>query len=118
ILSSSQTGRGVYASRQLARGVLVEISPVLLFPREEYLAHGRHTALDSYTFVWRDKSHGGQKVWALALGLGSLFNHSPSPNVSYTLDYVTLSIRYTTSQPIAAGEELFICYGRDEDMWW
>ena len=70
IRSSPHTGRGVYTSRDLERGTLVEISPVLLFPREEYLAHGRHTALDSYTFVWRDKTHGGEKIWALALGLG------------------------------------------------
>jgi hypothetical protein len=70
IHSSAHTGRGVYASYELGRGVVVEISPVLLFPREEYLAHGRHTALDSYTFVWRDKTRGGERIWALALGLG------------------------------------------------
>ena len=52
------------------RGVLVEISPVLLFGRDEYMAHGRHTALESYTFVWRDGRR-GEKAWALALGLGA-----------------------------------------------
>ena len=40
------------------------------------------------------------------------------PNVSYTLNYDSMSIWYTTSQRIAAGDELVICYGREEDMWW
>lgn len=29
-----------------------------------------------------------------------------------------MSIRYTTSQPVKAGEQLFISYGREEDLWW
>ncbi len=40
------------------------------------------------------------------------------PNISFTLDYDAMSIRYTTSQPLEPGDELFICYGREEDMWW
>jgi len=47
----------------------LEISPVLLFPAEEYQSFGRFTRLDDYTFVWR-KGQGGKDVMALALGLG------------------------------------------------
>jgi len=50
---------------------------------------------------------------ALALGLGSLFNHSETPNVSYTLDTFTESIRYTTTKLIDSGDELFIFYGHN-----
>lgn len=53
------------ASREIPAHTLVEISPVLLFEKEEYQEHGRHTVLDHYTFVWRDGR------MALALGLGS-----------------------------------------------
>lgn len=70
IRSSASDGRGVYASKPIPRGTLIEISPVLLFNKEEYTSHGRHTLLDSYTFVWKDRLKGGQKSWALALGLG------------------------------------------------
>lgn len=42
---------------------------------------------------------------------GSLFNHSVSPNVSYTLDLETESIRYITTRTIDEGEELCIFYG-------
>lgn len=70
IKSNSETGRGVYASYAINANIAIEISPVLLFTREEYIAHGKHTALDSYTYVWKDRSKGGEKTWALALGLG------------------------------------------------
>ncbi|WFD34068.1 tRNA-specific adenosine deaminase subunit tad3 [Malassezia cuniculi] len=55
---------------------------------------------------------------ALALGLGSLFNHHPtSPNVSFELDKKAMAIRYRTVRPVAPGEELCICYGAGR-MWW
>ncbi|KAI0647731.1 hypothetical protein C8Q79DRAFT_999339 [Trametes meyenii] len=98
-------GRGVYACREISAQTLIEVSPVLLFTVEEYEAHGRHTVLDHYTFKWRDGR------MALALGLGSLFNHSQRPNVSYTLDSASESIRYTTSRRILPDEELCIFYG-------
>ncbi|EIN12900.1 hypothetical protein PUNSTDRAFT_82368 [Punctularia strigosozonata HHB-11173 SS5] len=48
---------------------------------------------------------------ALALGLGSLFNHSDTPNISYSLDHSTESIRYKTTRQIDLDEELCIFYG-------
>ncbi|KAG5648305.1 hypothetical protein DXG03_004877 [Asterophora parasitica] len=50
---------------------------------------------------------------ALALGLGSLFNHSEHPNVSYSHDTSTESIRYTTVRDVAPDEELCIFYGHN-----
>lgn len=95
------------ASKWTPIGTLIEVSPVLFFSKEEYHEHGRHTALDHYTFKWRDGR------MALALGLGSLFNHSDAPNVSYTLDSSTESIRYTTTKNIYPDEEFCIFYGHN-----
>ena len=52
------------AARTITAQTVVEISPVLLFGKDEYGTYGKHTVLDHYTFVWKD----GQ--YALALGLG------------------------------------------------
>jgi len=104
---SEGKGRGVFASRQIEAHAVIEISPVLLFSPAEYQEHGRHTILDHYTFKWRDGK------MALALGLGSLFNHSANPNVSYTIDPLTDSIRYTTTRIVNSGEELCIFYGHN-----
>ncbi|TFY83788.1 hypothetical protein EWM64_g213 [Hericium alpestre] len=98
-------GRGVFATRTITAQTLVEICPVLLFSAEEYELHGKYTVLDHYTFKWRDGR------MALALGLGSLFNHSENPNISYTIDSTTDSIRYTTARRIEPNEELCIFYG-------
>lgn len=110
-------GRGVYATTSIPGETLIEISPVLLFPPAEYALHGSKTQLDGYTFVWKRTSDGAA-VMALALGLGSLFNHHPgSPNVKWMLDHATHSIRYTTTRRVEAGEELTISYGTGR-MWW
>ncbi|KAJ3763320.1 cytidine deaminase-like protein [Lentinula raphanica] len=105
IQHSESKGRGVYASRRIERNTVIEISPVLFFGIEEYEKHGKFTILDHYTFKWKDGR------MALALGLGSLFNHSSSPNVSYKLDHQTDSIRYETARDIEEDEELCIFYG-------
>jgi tRNA-specific adenosine deaminase 3 len=44
-----------------------------------------------------------------------LFNHSATPNVSYTLHPETLTIHYQTTRPVATWEELCICYG--DKLW-
>lgn len=116
IFTSPKSGRGVYATRPIAAGTTVEISPILLFPGEEYEKHGQHTQLDSYTFVWSKRS-GGQSDMALALGMGSLFNHHPNPNVSWRRDQESLTIAFTTARSIRSGEELCISYGVGR-MWW
>ena len=54
------------ANRTIPAQMVIEISPVLLFGKDEYASHGKYTTLDHYTFVWRD----GQ--YALALGLGEI----------------------------------------------
>jgi tRNA-specific adenosine deaminase 3 len=43
--------------------------------------------------------------------LGSLFNHSSHPNVSYTIDPAHECIRYTSTRTINPEEELCIFYG-------
>ncbi|KAI9443456.1 hypothetical protein H4582DRAFT_1196519 [Lactarius indigo] len=97
-------GRGVYASRTIPAHTVLEISPALLFSAEEYEAHGRHTVLDRHSFMWKDGK------MALALGLGSLFNRSDSPNVSYSIDTATESIRFTTTRGVEPDEELCVCH--------
>jgi len=85
--------------------VLLYISPVLLFDEKNYEEHGKHTVLDHYTYNWTN----GSKV--LALGLGSMFNHSSNPNMGFILDYTNMRIIYKTIKSIEANSELCISYG-------
>ena len=56
---------------------------------------------------------GGDKL--LALGYGSLFNHSGHPNVDYRVDAANLCIRYLSGHNIQKDEELCISYV--ENLW-
>lgn len=102
---------------------MIEISPVLLFNKQEYDDHGKHTLLDHYTFSCKD----GRMALALGLGpscilldlpklittakKGSLFNHAENPNMSFSVDPVRECIVYTSVRAIQPDEELCIFYG-------
>ncbi|KAG0055191.1 hypothetical protein BGZ83_009367 [Gryganskiella cystojenkinii] len=97
-------GRGIVTRKPIPSRTVIDISPILLFPAGEYTAHGQYTQLDHYTYRWQ----GGM---ALALGLGSMFNHSNKPNVGFQRDFANKVIRYTTLREIKENEELCISYG-------
>ncbi|OBZ90355.1 SET domain-containing protein 7 [Choanephora cucurbitarum] len=103
--NDSIRGRGVFTNEPLGRNTLIEISPILFFNAAEYEEHGKYTILDHYTYCWKDG-------FALALGLGSMFNHDNSPNVGFIRDIPNKLIRYVTLRPIEKGEELCISYGQ------
>ena len=120
-------GRGVFATKTIPAGVTIDISPVLIFETCESQA----TILEHYTYTWpaegdilensdqrtlsnvSSSSQEGVKRsrQALALGLGSMFNHNRTPNVAWERNIPTLSIRYFTLRQISEGEELCISYG-------
>lgn len=62
------------------------------------------TALHDYYFQW-----GGDRA-AIALGLGSLYNHSERNNARFTLDYEFGQIRFLAVRDIEAGEEITTNY--------
>ena len=47
----------------------------------------------------------------LALGVGSLFNHSRNPNLDYRIDHDQLVIKFFAAHDIVHDEELTIFYG-------
>jgi uncharacterized protein len=105
-------GRGVFARRAIPRGEVFETSPVLVLPDEsvEDFASG----LGSYVFEW------GKGKLALALGYGSLYNHSYRPNARYD-DVGPQAKAFRALRDIAPGEEITVNYngepGRRKKVW-
>lgn len=97
---------GVYSTQQISPGTLIETAHCILISRCEYEHHLCHTILEHYVFNGRD----GTKL--LALGIGSLFNHSSNPNVDYRIDHDMQLISFTAAREIGPDEELCIFYGR------
>jgi len=96
--------RGVFATRPFARGEVVERCPVVQ-QRDEDVAGN----LNDYVFDL------GEGTSGIALGYGSLYNHSRNPHLGYTYDPDRNEMLFTARRPIRAGEEIFASYG---DRWW
>jgi hypothetical protein len=105
---SATHGAGVFATRAFAEGEVIERCPVLVVAaeHEERIAG---TAFDGYCYTWDDEG------LALALGFGSLYNHSTEPNARYWTCTDELVVEIVAHRPIAAGDEVLINYNGDPD---
>ncbi len=101
-------GRGVFTSKGFRKGELVEVCPMLVFNTKERELLDQ-TLLYNYMFLWGDDDSQS----ALALGYGSLYNHSSAPNVRYLVDYENETLEVHTVRDIAPGEELCFNYNGD-----
>jgi SET domain-containing protein len=99
-------GRGVFAKRPFEAGELIERAAVLVLNADEEPTHPGQT-LYHYVFDW------GTGYCALALGYGSLYNHSYQPNCYYLKNKEGKSIDFLALRNIEIGEELLINYNRD-----
>ena len=78
---------------------------MLVIPADQRAAI--HTSvLHDYYFVWGADHNQA----AIALGFGSLYNHSDTPNVAFLPDYDHLTIDFISLRPLRAGEELLVDY--------
>lgn len=72
---TAKKGRGVFALKPFKKHELIERAPVIVIPQLQADLL-RETVLSDYFFDWDDN-------YAIALGYGSLFNHSYDPNAGY-----------------------------------
>ena len=96
-------GRGVFALRLIRKGELIEKVPMLVMPDDENL---EGTVISKYCFAW------GRGTVALALGFGSLYNHSYRPNARYD-DVGPQTKEFTALRDIEPGEEIVVNYNGD-----
>ena len=103
-------GRGVFATRNIAAGELIETAPVVIVPAEQVdRIYG--TVLEYYVFDW----YADASAFAIALGTASLYNHSYLPNVRYLKRFDEGLIEFRALRNIAAGDELVSNYNGDPD---
>ncbi|MEZ4956625.1 MAG: SET domain-containing protein [Saprospiraceae bacterium] len=108
---SDISGRGVFTGEPIEEGALIEICPVIVLPEKELpIIHG--TTLHDYYFLWGDD----QKQCAIALGYGSLYNHSYEPNAKYLLDYDHQTIDFYAIKNIEPGEEILVNYNGEAHL--
>ncbi len=111
VSQTSYAGRGVFAAEDIPAGALIEECPILVLPETEMSA-AMGTELGNYIFQWGPSRDEG----AVALGYGSLFNHSFSPNAMYIRKLHTKTLMFVALEAIGAGTEITVNYnGSPED---
>jgi SET domain-containing protein len=105
--SSLLSGRGVFASRRFDAGETIEVCPVL-FVGDNGWEHLESAGLSGYYFAWNEGA-------AIALGYGSLYNHSWVPNAQYHADDDAAVIVYSALTAIEAGDEITVNYCGEPD---
>ncbi len=102
-------GRGVFALKSFKAGEIIENAPVLTFSPKER-KHLEKTLLNYYIYPWRST-----RSAALALGYGSIYNHSYEPNADWKQNFKTMSMVYRAVKPIKKGEEITVNYNGEPD---
>jgi hypothetical protein len=111
VAASPIGGRGVFASKKIYQGDIIEVCPVIVMkPGEMELLD--QTTLYDYYFLWEDDDI-ELKTCAIALGLGSMYNHAAPSNADYQMDMEHTTIDIFAVRDIEAGEEITINYHGD-----
>lgn len=93
-------GRGVYAEEPVKKGAAIEDCHLIVMDFDHIAG-----VLERYVFDF------GPKKVALALGNGSLYNHSDRPNAKCWMDTRKKILSFKALRPIQVGEEITINYG-------
>ena len=102
-------GYGVFATKFIYPDTVIERSPVIVIDGKvayDNPVQDDATHLGDYVYDWKDDRYS-----AIALGAGSIFNHSFNPNVDWVQDYESNTIVYRSLVAINPGQQLFISYG-------
>ena len=95
-------GRGVFAIEGFKRGELVECCELILMDLKEV-----RDTLEGYVYQY------SKNKAAVALGNGSLFNHSKKANCEFYFHYAKKLLYVRAKKLIPPGQEITINYGYD-----
>jgi len=97
-------GRGVFALNIIHPGDHIEVCPVIVISGEESCQIDL-TSLYDYYWEWK-----GDSI-AIALGYGSLYNHSDNPNARVMKNYADSTMTIMCTRDINPGDEITVPYG-------
>ena len=104
-----RAGRGVFAASNIDKGELIEQCPVIEMMEADIRATLEGISLRNYYFIWgneRDRA-------AVALGYGSIYNHSFEPNARYDKLIEEKRIDFVALKTIPKNEEITVNYNGD-----
>jgi uncharacterized protein len=105
-----QAGRGVFAASGIRVGETIESCPIILMGAE-WLDTVCAMPLRNYFFRWGE----GRNLPAIALGFGSIYNHSYEPNARYIKRINDQLLDFVALHDIAPHEEIMVNYHGEPD---
>ena len=104
-------GRGVFAVSRIPAGTLLFSDPVMPVP-EDQCPQG--SVLDAVVFRWSAVAGDGTGLCAIVLGMGTMLNHSDSPNVAVSFGRCPDRVDFHAQRDVEPGEQLTHDYDYDE----
>lgn len=98
-------GRGVYARRDIKKGEIVERCPIIEVPKHD-VSKLKESILVTYFFYFGKSL---QRL-AIALGFGSIYNHSDKPNSTYKIKSKEKLIDFVALTDIKKDDEITFNY--------
>ena len=96
-------GLGVYAKESIRDGEAIEIAPLIVVDSDVMSVDN----LNDYVFTLNKE----KDQYAIALGYGSIYNHSDDPNADWHLDPEKEQLRIVAIKDIQEGQEITVSYG-------
>lgn len=100
-------GLGVFAAQDISVGDVVEVCPLLKLDIDN-----KNELLADYRFWWGN--NGERAFYVIALGYGSIYNHSNNPNAYFFNNEDNFTIDFVATQKIKKGDEVLVDYGGEE----
>ncbi|HVA96313.1 MAG TPA: SET domain-containing protein-lysine N-methyltransferase [Candidatus Acidoferrales bacterium] len=98
-------GRGVFARIAIKKGELIERCPVIPIPSHDVSALSHSILLTYFYFFGKKKER-----MVVALGFGSIYNHTYTPNASYKEQEKEQAIDFIAIKDIQKDEEITVNY--------
>ena len=102
-------GRGVFARVAIRKGELIERCPVIPIPEHDVAALSHSILLTYFYFFGKNKER-----MVVALGFGSIYNHTYSPNATYKEQEEEQSIDFIALRDIGKDEEITVNYVQEK----
>jgi len=109
---SEEKGRGVFALRDIKKGEVIEVAPVVPVAKENVIENGE--APDGYLLEWDDEEEGAE--YCMPLGYIMLYNHGGDANMDLESNLGEYTITARATRDIKTGEELTWDYSCE--LWW
>ena len=112
-------GRGVFARRNIKKDEIIESCPIIEVPKHD-MSNLKENVLVTYFFYFGKN----KECLAIALGFGSIYNHSYKPNTAYKIKSREKIIDFIALNDIKKDDEITFNYynrgnlkGKKSPLW-